>query len=182
MFRCAKLLSRCQLPATGRTTKVDAMAGGLNSLICRVSQLFGRCQPGNVAVYAHTFRRIDEDRTMTKLTYQDPFPLAADTTSYRLLTSDHVSVAQFDGEEVLKIDPEALTVLAREAMRDAAFLLRPAHLEQVAAILEDPEASENDRGVALAMLKNAEVAAKFVLPFCQDTRTAVILAQDHIGR
>lgn len=67
-------------------------------------------------------------------------------------------------------------------MRDAAFLLRPAHLEQVAAILEDPEASENDRGVALAMLKNAEVAAKFVLPFCQDTRTAVILAQDHIGR
>ncbi len=114
---------------------------------------------------------------MTKPTYQDPFPLAADTTSYRLLTSDHVSVAQFDGEEVLKIDPAALTVLAREAMRDAAFLLRPAHLEQVAAILEDPEASENDRGVALAMLKNAEVAAKFVLPFCQDTGTATIMAK-----
>jgi fumarate hydratase class I len=114
---------------------------------------------------------------MSTFTYHDPFPLAKDTTRYRLLTKDYVSVANFDGEEVLKVDPEGLAVLARESMRDAAFLLRPAHLEQVAGILDDPEASPNDRGVALAMLKNAEVAANFVLPFCQDTGTATVVAK-----
>lgn len=114
---------------------------------------------------------------MTDFAYHDPFPLAKDTTQYRLLTDQHVSVANFEGEEVLKVDPEALVVLARDAMRDASFLLRPAHLEQVAAVLDDPEASENDRGVALAMLKNAEVAANFVLPFCQDTGTATVVAK-----
>ena len=114
---------------------------------------------------------------MAEFKYQDPFPLGKDDTRYRLLTKDHVSITQFDGEEILKIDPEALTKLAREAMRDASFLLRPAHLEQVAAILKDPEASANDRQVALAMLKNAEVAAKGVLPFCQDTGTATIVAK-----
>ncbi len=114
---------------------------------------------------------------MAEFKYQDPFPLGKDDTRYRLLTKEHVSVAQFDGEEVLKIEPEALTSLAQEAMRDASFLLRPAHLEQVAAILKDPEASANDRQVALTMLKNAEVAAKGVLPFCQDTGTATIVAK-----
>jgi len=94
-----------------------------------------------------------------------------------LLTKEYVSVAHFDGEEVLKVDPEGLSVLARECMRDASFLLRPVHLEQVASILDDPEASPNDRGVALAMLKNAEVAANFVLPFCQDTGTATVVAK-----
>jgi fumarate hydratase class I len=74
----------------------------------------------------------------------------------------------FDGHEVLKVAPQALTRLAREALRDASFLMRTAHLEQVAAILDDPDASDNDRGVALAMLRNAEVSARFVLPFCQD--------------
>jgi len=114
---------------------------------------------------------------MATFTYQDPFPLPKDTTRYRLLTKEHVSVANFDGQEILKVDPEGLTVLARETMRDASFLLRPAHLAQVAAILDDPEASPNDRGVALAMLKNAEVAADFVLPFCQDTGTATVVAK-----
>lgn len=114
---------------------------------------------------------------MAEPTYQDPFPLAKDTTSYRLLTRDHVSVSKFDGEEILKVAPDGLALLAREAMRDASFLLRPAHLEQVAAILDDPGASANDRRVALAMLKNAEVAAKGVLPFCQDTGTATIVAK-----
>ena len=114
---------------------------------------------------------------MAELAYQDPFPLTRDDTSYRLITPDHVSVAQFDGADVLKIDREGLKMLAREAMRDASFLLRPAHLEQVAAILDDPEASDNDRGVALAMLRNAEVAAKMVLPFCQDTGTATVYAK-----
>jgi fumarate hydratase class I len=114
---------------------------------------------------------------MAEFKYQDPFPTGKDDAPYRHLTSDHVSVSQFDGEEILKVDPEALTLLAKEAMRDASFLLRPAHLEQVAAILDDPGASANDRGVAMAMLKNAEVAANGVLPFCQDTGTATIVAK-----
>jgi fumarate hydratase, class I len=114
---------------------------------------------------------------MAEAAYQDPFPLAKDATQYRLLTKDHVSVVQFDGAEVLKINPEGLTLLAREAMRDASFLLRTKHLEQVAAILDDPEASDNDRGVAIAMLKNAEVAAQGVLPLCQDTGTATVMGK-----
>ena len=114
---------------------------------------------------------------MTEFAYQNPFPLGHDETKYRLLTSEYVSTSQIDGEEVLKVDLKALTTLAREAMRDASFLLRPSHLEQVAAILDDPEASDNDRGVALAMLKNAEVSANFVLPLCQDTGTATIVAK-----
>ncbi len=87
---------------------------------------------------------------MAELAYPPPFPLAPDATKYRLFSKDGVSVTEFEGEDILKVDPEVLTRLAREAMRDASFLLRPAHLEQVAAILDDPEASNNDRGVALA--------------------------------
>ncbi len=114
---------------------------------------------------------------MADFAYQDPFPLGTDNTQYRHLTSEHVSVDEFNGQEVLKIEHEALSKLAREAMRDVSFLLRPAHLKQVAAILADPEASPNDRGVAVAMLRNAEVAAEGVLPFCQDTGTATILGK-----
>ena len=113
----------------------------------------------------------------TSNTYHDPFPLVKDDTIYRLVTADGVSVAQFEGEDVLKVAPATLTELAREAMRDAAFLLRTRHLQQVAAILDDPEASDNDRGVALALLRNAEVAASMVLPFCQDTGTAIVFGK-----
>jgi len=109
--------------------------------------------------------------------YQKPFPLGEDTTEYRHVTSEFVSVSDFDGQPVLKIEREALTHLAQEAMRDVSFLLRPAHLAQVAAILDDPEASENDTTVALTMLRNAEVAAHGVLPFCQDTGTATVVAK-----
>jgi fumarate hydratase, class I len=109
--------------------------------------------------------------------YQDPLPLGKDTTAYRLLTRDHVSVAQFDGKDILKIEPEALTFLANEAIRDVSFLLRTAHLEKVAAILKDPEASANDRYVALAMLRNADTSSKGILPFCQDTGTATIFGK-----
>jgi len=109
--------------------------------------------------------------------YQDPFPLGADTTKYRLLTKDYVSVASFQGKEVLVVDPKGLAYLANQAMRDASFLLRSEHLEQVAAILSDPESSPNDRGVAIAMLRNAEVAARFELPLCQDTGTATVVAK-----
>ena len=108
---------------------------------------------------------------MAEFKYQEPFPLSGDDTSYRLLTKDYVSIADFGGEEILKIEPEGLSLLAAQAMRDVSFLLRAKHNEQVFQILGDPEASPNDRGVAIAMLRNAEVSAKFELPFCQDTGT-----------
>ncbi|MBI3058003.1 MAG: fumarate hydratase, partial [Deltaproteobacteria bacterium] len=109
--------------------------------------------------------------------YQDPFPLEKDSTRYRLLTKEHVSITSFDGKEMLKVAPEALTVMANEAMRDVSFLLRAAHLEKVAAILKDPAASANDRNVALALLRNADIASKGILPFCQDTGTATIFGK-----
>jgi fumarate hydratase, class I len=105
------------------------------------------------------------------------FPLGEDTTEYRLLTRDHVSVSEFNGKPVLMVDPAGIELLAHQAMKDISFMLRPAHLAQVAAILDDPEASENDRYVALTMLRNAEVASKGILPFCQDTGTAVVFAK-----
>ena len=109
--------------------------------------------------------------------YQEPFPLGEDKTQYTLLTKEHVSVASFDGHEMLKVDPEALTLLSRTALREVSFKLRPAHNEQVGAILDDPEASPNDRAVALTMLLNAEVSAEGQLPFCQDTGTAIVVAK-----
>ncbi|WP_333501345.1 class I fumarate hydratase FumA [Kluyvera genomosp. 2] len=109
--------------------------------------------------------------------YQDPFPLSHDDTEYYLLSREHVSVAEFDGQEVLKVAPEALTLLAQQAFHDAAFLLRPSHQKQVAAILNDPEASENDKYVALQFLRNSEIAAKGILPTCQDTGTAIIMGK-----
>ena len=106
--------------------------------------------------------------------YQEMFPMSKDTTEYYHLTSDYVKVENWNGHEMLVVDPEALTVLARQATRDNAFMLRREHNELVAKILNDPEASENDKFVALTMLRNAEVAAKGQLPFCQDTGTAII--------
>jgi len=109
--------------------------------------------------------------------YQDPLPLEKDSTRYRLLTKEHVSVTQFEGKDILKVDPEALTYLANVAIREVSFLLRTAHLEKVAAILKDPEASANDKYVALAMLRNADTSSKGILPFCQDTGTATVFAK-----
>ena len=106
--------------------------------------------------------------------YQEMFPHAKDTTEYYHLTSDYVKVENWGGNEMLVVDPEALTVLARQATHDNAFMLRREHNAMVAKILKDPEASENDKFVALTMLRNAEVAAKGQLPFCQDTGTAII--------
>ncbi len=114
---------------------------------------------------------------MTDFSYQDPFPVAEDDTHYRLLTKDYVGTARFEGQEILKVEPKALALLAAQAFRDVSFLLRAKHNEQVAKILTDPEASNNDRGVAIAMLRNAEVSAKFELPFCQDTGTATIIGK-----
>jgi hydro-lyases, Fe-S type, tartrate/fumarate subfamily, alpha region/hydro-lyases, Fe-S type, tartrate/fumarate subfamily, beta region len=109
--------------------------------------------------------------------YQDPFPLAKDDTEYYLLTRDYVSVSEFEGQEILKVAPEGLTLLAQQAFYDASFLLRTSHKQQVAAILDDPEASENDKYVALQFLRNSEIAAKGVLPTCQDTGTAIIMGK-----
>ncbi|MGE3259743.1 MAG: fumarate hydratase [Geobacter sp.] len=111
--------------------------------------------------------------------YQEPFPLAKDETNYYKIegSEKYVSVSEFDGKPVVKVAPEALTVLANQAMKDLSFLLRPSHNEQVAKILADPEASQNDKGVALAFLRNAMVSAKFELPLCQDTGTATIVAK-----
>jgi len=113
--------------------------------------------------------------------YQEPFPMGKDKTEYYLLTKEYVSVSEFDGQEIVKVEPEALTLLARTAMRDCSFLLRPEHQKQVTAILADPDASENDKYVALTMLRNAEIAAKGVLPFCQDTGTAIVFAKKGQG-
>ena len=109
--------------------------------------------------------------------YQEPFPLGEDTTEYYLLTKDHVSVSEFDGKTMIKVEPEGLTKLANAAMRDTSFLLRAEHIKKVAEILDDPEASKNDKYVGLTMLRNAEVSAKGKLPFCQDTGTATIVAK-----
>lgn len=114
---------------------------------------------------------------MPEFQYQEPFPLGSDDTRYRKLEGDFVSTAIFEGQEILKIRPEALEVLSREALRDVSFLYRTKHLEKVAAILNDPEASDNDRSVALALLRNAAIAAGFKLPMCQDTGTATVVAK-----
>lgn len=88
-----------------------------------------------------------------------------------------MSVAEFEGQEILKVEPQALTLLAQHAFHDASFMLRPAHQQQVAQILDDPEASENDKYVALQFLRNSEIAAKGILPTCQDTGTAIIVGK-----
>ena len=106
--------------------------------------------------------------------YAPMFQLGKDETEYYLLTKDHVNVSEFEGKPMLKVAPEGLTTLIRHAFRDVAFMLRREHNEQVAKALTDPEASDNDKYVALTFLRNAEVAAKGQLPFCQDTGTAII--------
>jgi fumarate hydratase class I len=109
--------------------------------------------------------------------YQEPFPTGEDTTAYYRLTNEHVSTVRFEGKDVLKIEAEGLTKLTHAAFRDVAFLLRSEHQQQVANILADPDASENDKFVALTFLRNAEVSAKGQLPFCQDTGTAIIVGK-----
>ena len=106
--------------------------------------------------------------------YQDVLPIGADETPYRLLTTDYVSSFSAGGREFLQVDPEALTELTRTAMFEIAHLLRPGHLAQLSSILEDPEASANDRFVAIELLKNACIAAGGILPSCQDTGTAIV--------
>jgi len=114
---------------------------------------------------------------MGDLVFHDMFPLGEDTTPYRKLTGDYVAAADFAGERVVKVEREALTLLAAAAMVDCQHLLRPGHLAQLRVILDDPEASENDRFVAFDLLKNANIAAGKVLPMCQDTGTAIVMGK-----
>ena len=106
--------------------------------------------------------------------YARMFQMGKDDTEYRLLTREGISTAEFEGKEILKVSPETLTLVAQQGFHDAEFMLRRAHNEQVAAILNDKDSSENDKYVALQFLRNADVASKGVLPFCQDTGTAII--------
>ena len=109
--------------------------------------------------------------------YEDLLPIGHDNTPYRLVTSDHVSTFEAKGKTFLQVEPEALTKLTTEAMKDIAHLLRPGHLAQLRKILDDPEASPNDKFVALDLLKNANIAAGGVLPMCQDTGTAIVMGK-----
>ena len=114
---------------------------------------------------------------MNGYTHHELLPLGEDPTSYRLLTTEYVSTSEFEGRPILKVASEGLTLLADQAIRDSAHLLRPGHLAQLRRILDDPEASDNDRFVALDMLKNANIAAGWVLPMCQDTGTAIVMGK-----
>ena len=106
--------------------------------------------------------------------YAPMFQKGKDETEYRLLSKEGISTAEFEGKQILKVSPEALTLLAQQAFHDVEFMLRREHNKQVAAILNDPKASDNDKYVALTLLRNAETSVKGVLPFCQDTGTAII--------
>lgn len=113
---------------------------------------------------------------MSTYVHHPMFPLGETSTPWRLLSTDYVSVADFEGSPVLKVDPQALKVLCAQAMVDISHLLRPGHLQQLRTILDDPEASDNDRFVALDLLKNANISAGGILPMCQDTGTAIVIA------
>ncbi|MBW2015367.1 MAG: fumarate hydratase [Deltaproteobacteria bacterium] len=112
-----------------------------------------------------------------KFTYQEIFSLGEDATTYRILTDRWVSGDTFRGKDIVLVEPQALTLLAEQAFTDAAHLLRTSHLEQWASILKDPEASDNDKYVALEMLKNAVIASEMVFPLCQDTGTAIVMGK-----
>src|SRR5215469_12330581 len=114
---------------------------------------------------------------MSDAAYHELLPLGPDEAPYRQLTADHVSAGSFDGQRIVKIEPPALTLLAHQAFIDCAHLLRPGHLAQLRAILEDHEASANDKFVAFDLLKNANISAGKVLPMCQDTGTAIVMGK-----
>jgi fumarate hydratase class I len=114
---------------------------------------------------------------MAEFKYQKPFPILKDDTEYRLITTEFVKSIDVDGRKILKVDPEGLEVLAKEAFADVSFFLRASHLEKLAKILEDPEATDNDRFVAHTMLMNQAVSAEGELPTCQDTGTAIVMGK-----
>jgi fumarate hydratase class I len=114
---------------------------------------------------------------MAEFIYEKPFQTGTDSSSYRLLTREFVTVVESGGRKVLKVDPEGLSLLAREAFTDISFFMRRSHLEKVASILDDPEATDNDRFVAYILLRNAALSAEGKLPMCQDTGTAIVICR-----
>jgi len=114
---------------------------------------------------------------MADFMYDKPFQIEKDSTKYRLLSSDYVKIVESDGRKILKVDPRGLQLLAKEAVSDLSFFLRTSHLEKLAAILDDPEATDNDRFVAYVMLRNTVISAKGELPWCQDTGTAIVIGK-----
>ncbi|MEY5048329.1 MAG: fumarase [Bacteroidota bacterium] len=118
---------------------------------------------------------------MSEFSFQKPFPLSKDTTVYKLISKDYVSTVEFEGKKILKVDPKGLELLAEAAMADVSFMLRTSHLEKVARILDDPEATDNDRFVAYTLLQNATTAVEGQLPSCQDTGTAIVMAKKGEG-
>jgi fumarate hydratase, class I len=114
---------------------------------------------------------------MPDFIYEKPFQIKKDSTNYRLLTKDYVKTVEIDGKKILKVDPKGLELLAKTAVSDISFFLRTSHLEKLAAILDDPEATDNDRFVAYVMLRNTVISAKEDLPWCQDTGTAIIIGK-----
>ena len=115
---------------------------------------------------------------MSENTHQNPFPVSSyGDVTWRKLTDEHVSTTEFEGEKVLKVEPAALELLSREAFHDISHFLRSGHLEQLRGILDDPEASPNDRFVALDLLRNSQIAAEGILPMCQDTGTAIVMGK-----
>src|SRR6201997_3307443 len=137
-----------------------------------------RRPPGSLDAAAETaFLRLGPESLMRDPGYHELFPLGADDAPYRKLTADHISTGAFEDRRVLKVAPPALTMLAAQAFVYCAHLLRPGHLAQLRAILDDPEASANDKFVAFDFLKNANIAAGNVLPVCQDTGTAIVMGK-----
>jgi len=114
---------------------------------------------------------------MADFIYEKPFQIEKDSTSYRLLTKEFVTIEKHGGRNILKIDPKGLELLAKEAVSDLSFYLRTAHLEKLAKILDDPEATDNDRFVAYMMLRNTVISSKEDLPWCQDTGTAIVMCK-----
>ena len=114
---------------------------------------------------------------MAEFIYEKPFQIEKDSTAYRLLTNRYVKEIEEGGRKILTIDPKGLELLAKEAVSDLSFYLRTSHLEKLAAILDDPEATDNDRFVAYMMLRNTVISSKEDLPWCQDTGTAIVIGK-----
>ncbi len=114
---------------------------------------------------------------MAEFAFQEMFPLGEDTTEYRFLTKNHVETISFEGKEILKVEPEGLALLAEQAFRDVSHLLRPSHMKLLAKIQDDPDSSNNDKYVALELIKNAVISSEGVFPMCQDTGTAIIMGK-----
>ncbi len=114
---------------------------------------------------------------MAPFVYHEMFSLGEDTTEYRLLTKDYINLKFFENTEILTVEPEGLVHLSEQALKDVSHLLRPSHLKQLSRILDDSESSENDKVVALEMLKNAVISSQGVFPMCQDTGTAIVIGK-----